>query len=180
MSARSCAGLLLCAALAATTVAPGPSAAGPGGVDAAGLLVLPEEQVAPVPAGLVIVLHEPTGIDPRGWGYADQIAAAGLAVLHLDVLEMSADGFVPPDAADEDASALARLVAVIGLLDADPRFAPAPLGVLAFGGAAQTAARITADPAASARIGALALLYPGCDGVADRVVADDARPRAPA
>uniref|UniRef100_UPI00355796A1 hypothetical protein n=1 Tax=Falsiroseomonas oryziterrae TaxID=2911368 RepID=UPI00355796A1 len=29
------------------------------------------------------------------------------------------------------------------------------------------------------RIGALALLYPGCDGVADRVVADDARPRAP-
>jgi len=180
MSARASAVLLLlCAALAAAIVAPGRGSANPGSLDAAGLLALPDERVAPVPAGLVIAVHEPTGIDPRGWAYGDQILAAGIAVLHTEALDTSADGFAPHTGPDEDAAALARLMGVIGRVASDPRFANAPVGLLAFGGAGRIAVRAAADEAAGGRIGALVLLYPGCAGLEAALVAGDVRPRAP-
>lgn len=160
----------------AIALAPGRSLAGdPGGAaEAIGLLWLPDnlEAVAPVPA--VIAVHDAVGIDPRGWRYAEQLTAAGIAVLHLELDETFADGAGPSTGAD--AAGPARLAAAAASLAEDPRFGGAGLGILAFGAAGEAALRAAAAPGLGEHIAALALLYPGCGALRD---AADAMPRSP-
>ncbi len=135
-------------------------------VAALGLLWQPERSDpkarAATPAGIVLALHDETGVDPRGWQYGDQILAAGIAVLHLELLDTSQDGTRVTATDDEAAAARARLRLAIEIVAADPRFAGAPMGVLGFGASAQAAALVAAESGPGARIAALALLYPGC------------------
>jgi dienelactone hydrolase len=167
------AAVILCLAIA---LAPGRGAAGDPccGVEAIGLLWLPAnvEAVAPIPA--VIALHDALGIDPRGWRYAEQLTAAGIAVLHRELYDTSADGAGP--STDDDAAALARLAAAAAALAEDPRFGGMRLGILAFGAAGGTALRAAAAPGLGEHVAALVLLYPGCATLRD---AAEAMPRLP-
>jgi dienelactone hydrolase len=147
-------------------------------LDAAGLLWEPEGETVSAPLALVVVLHDSAGIDARGWPYGEQITAAGIAVLHVEPLATSADGFVAPAAADDGTMARARLATVLGLIAMDERFAGAPVGLLALGSAGQAALLAAADAADGDRIAGLALLYPGCADLA-AAVTDEARPRSP-
>ncbi|MBR0663316.1 hypothetical protein GXW71_03005 [Roseomonas hellenica] len=140
-------------------------AAGSDGPDAVGLLWLPDGEAPSVPPAVVIAVHELTGIDPRGWRYGEQITAAGIAVLHVELRDVSADNAGSAAVADDAAAALARLLLVIDILAEDPRFANAGLGLLAFGTAGEAAMLAAADPVYGGRIAALVLLYPGCAGL---------------
>ena len=146
---------------------------------AVGLLWLPDGVTASTPAAVVIALHESTGVDPRGWHYVDQLTGAGIAVLHLELLENSADGFVAPAASDDAALARARLALAMDLLARDSRVAGAPVGLLAFGSAGHVALQAAADPVQGGRIFGLALLYPGCAALAAVARAERTRPRSP-
>jgi dienelactone hydrolase len=148
-------------------------------VDAVGLLWLPDHTAPSTPMAVVIALHDSTGIDGRGWHYGDQVTAAGIAVLHVELLETSADGFGSAVAADDATAARARLTVVIDLLAEDPRFADAPVGLLAFGAAGQAALFAAADPAHGDRIAGLALLYPGCAALAAAATTERTWPRSP-
>lgn len=145
-----------------------------GAAEAIGLLWLPDnlEAMAPVPA--VIAVHDAVGIDPRGWRYAEQLTAAGIAVLHLELYDTAGDG--AGLSTDGDAAAPARLAAAAATLAEDPRFGGARLGILAFGAAGEAALRAAAAPGLGEHIAALALLYPGCGALRD---AADAMPRSP-
>lgn len=147
-------------------------------LDALGLLAMPEEGVAPLPSGVVVALHEPTGIDARGWAYGDQLAAAGIAVLHVELTEATGDDRAPDAGAAGTMAALARLTLILDHLATDPRVAGVPVGLLAFGAAGDLAARAAAQGPAGDRVAALALLYPGCADLADALARDQARLRA--
>src|SRR5215218_9835106 len=77
--------------LVTTFFAPERSKAAP--LDTLGLLWLPDGASRPRPTGVVIALYDSTGIGSRGWQYGDQLTAAGIAVLQVELLENSADGF---------------------------------------------------------------------------------------
>ena len=172
--------LLLCAALLVAPLAMDPSSASESGaVGAAGILWSPDGAVPPSLTGVVVVLHASTGIDSRGWRYGDQITAAGIAVLHMELQETSANGFLPATASDELTAARARLIRVLDLLAADPRYSQAPIGLLAFGDAGRAALLATADPAHRDRIAGLALLYPGCGELAAGATTERASARSP-
>jgi dienelactone hydrolase len=176
----ACARALLGAALAIMLLTPARVLAGepltPGEV---GLLWLPDGEAPPTPIAVVIALHEAAGIDPRGWRYGDQITAAGIAVLHVELQETSADGFAPLVERDAPAAEVARLRRVIDLVAADPRFAQGAIGLLAFGAAGQAAINAAADTTYGPRVAALALLYPGCTSLAATVATERLQPRLP-
>jgi dienelactone hydrolase len=148
-------------------------------------LLWPAEEMAPAgPPALVVVLHDPLGIDSRGWTYAEQLTAAGITVLHVELLDVSADGYTAgPAAADlasqDAAQARARLVEVIDTLAEDPRFDGAPIGLLAFGESGAAALHVATDPQRGRRVEALALLYPGCAGLIGPAAAQRSLSRAP-
>jgi dienelactone hydrolase len=167
----------LLAVLAIAVLVPGRSLAADLG--SVGLLWLPDSAAPPTPMAVVIALHDSTGIDRRGWHYGGQLTAAGITVLHIEVLETSADGFSPAVAADDATAARAPLTTAMRLLAADPRFATASVGLLAFGEAGQVALLGAADPAHGDRIAGLALLYPGCAALAATATAERTRPRSP-
>jgi dienelactone hydrolase len=132
-----------------------------------------------MPMTVVIALHDSTGVDRRGWHYGDQLTAAGITVLHIELLETSADGFSSTEAADDATAARARLTKVMRLLAEDQRFASASVGLLAFGAAGQAALLAAADPVHGDRIAGLALLYPGCAALAAAATIERAQPRSP-
>lgn len=177
--ARRAAWAIVGAMLALTLLLPERGlAVGSDGPDAVGLLWLPDGEAPSVPPAVVIAVHELTGIDPRGWRYGEQITAAGIAVLHVELRDVSAEG-AGPTVADEAAAALARLLLVIDILAEDPRFANAGLGLLAFGTAGEAAMRAAADPVYGGRIAALVLLYPGCAGLDAAAATAGGGPRSP-
>lgn len=163
----------------AIALAPGRSLAGDpcDGPEAIGLLWLPAEADAVAPMPAVIAVHDAAGIDPRGWRYAEQLTAAGIAVLHIELYETFADGAGP--STDGDAAAPARLAAAAAILAEDPRFGGARLGILAFGAAGEVALRAAAAPGLGEHVAALALLYPGCGALRDALSATEAVPRSP-
>ncbi len=154
----------------------GPARGGAGDLGTAGLLWRPEAASPHAPLAVVVALHDTTGIDQRGWVYGEQLTAAGIAVLHAELLDTSQDGYGPVTEPDPGTEARARLAMLLGRLAADPRFADSPVGLLAFGGVGQTALHALADSAVGERIAALALLYPGCAALAP---AGRTRPHAP-
>jgi dienelactone hydrolase len=171
---RSLAALALATAIA--LAAPGRALAA--GLDEVGHLWLPTEAAPSKPMRLVIALYDLAGADPRGWHYADQLTAAGIAVLHVELLETSADSGHAVVPAADDASALGRLTMVMSLLAKDPRFARATIGLLALGTAGQPALLAAADPVHRDRVAGLGLLYPGCAAMAG-LVAERARALPP-
>jgi dienelactone hydrolase len=174
------AGALLGAILALTLPAPARAAVeGTDRLAALGLLWLPEDAAPNVSTPLVVVLHDSTGIDPRGWHYGDQMMAAGIAVLHVELLDTADDGIVSPTRLDESAESILRLRMVIESVVEDPRFAQARIGLLGFGASAQAAALVAADPAYGSRIAGLALLYPGCAGIDAALAATGGAPTSP-
>jgi dienelactone hydrolase len=151
------------ALLAAALLAPAPAAANPPEAPGAlGVLWLPD--AAPARGPLVIVLHDASGIDPRGWLHGEQIMAAGVPVLHVELADTAMDGTgpAPGGMGGDGAEATARLGRVVASVAGDARFASQPIGILAFGGTARAAMLVAADPAVGARIAALVLFYPGC------------------
>lgn len=174
---RALARALLGAMIAVAVFAPGRSLAAD--VGAIGLLWLPEGAAPAKPMPIVIALHDSTGTDSRGWHYGEQITAAEIAVLHVELLENSADGFGVTVAADDVTVARARLRMVFDLLAEDSRFANSPVGLLAFGAAGQAGLHAAADPAHRDRIAGVALLYPGCATLAATVTTEWTRPRSP-
>jgi dienelactone hydrolase len=169
--------MLLVVLLATALFAPERSQAAP--LDTLGLLWLPDGASRPRPTGVVIALYDSTGIDSRGWQYGDQLTAAGIAVLQVELLENSADGFGATVASEAATAARARLTMVINVLAGDPRFADMSVGLLAFGDVGQVAVRAAADPAHGDRIAGLVLLYPGCAAVAAAATVEHTRPRSP-
>lgn len=147
------------------------------GPEAIGLLWLPDEAEALAPMPAVIAVHDAAGVDPRGWRYAEQLTAAGIAVLHLELYDTSADGVGP--AAEDAAAAAERLAAAAAILAEEPRFAGARLGILAFGAAGQAALHVAATPGLGEHIAALVLLYPGCGALRDAWPATAPGPRSP-
>jgi hypothetical protein len=171
--------LVLCAALLLVPAAMRrPAAGGSGDVGDVGILWLPDAAATRGPVPVVIALHE-GGIDPRGWRYGEQVTAAGIAVLHLELEDASSDGHTAKQAADGIAAAFARLATVLDRLAEDPRFARAPVGLLAFGESGRAAILAAGDPVLGERIGALALLYPGCADLADSPGTAATGPRQP-
>jgi dienelactone hydrolase len=173
------AALLACALLACAMVPPGPGLAREADhLGALGLLWWPD-QVAPArPAPLVVVLHDDSGVDPRGWLHGDQIRAAGIAVLHVELRIPTEDGPDPATAKQDAEAAVARLGLMVETIAQDPRFAAVPVGILAFGDTARAAALAAADPRHAGRIAALVLLYPGCAGLDAALGAAGRGPRA--
>jgi dienelactone hydrolase len=171
--ARMLLGVLLAIALFA------PERSQAAALDTLGLLWLPDGASLPRPMAVVIALHDSTGVDPRGWHYGDQLTAAGIAVLHVELLDNSAGGFGATVVSEAATAARARLTMVIDVLAGDPRFAGASVGFLAFGDVGQVAVRAAADPAHGGRLAGLALLYPGCAAVAAAVTAEHTRPPSP-
>ena len=171
--------MIFCAALLVASATTSRSVAGERtDVSALGILWSPDAGDEWGAVGVVIALHE-AGIDHRSWRYGDQITAAGIAVLHLELADISADGSITGPPPDDIAVALARLTMALDRLDEDARFAHAPVGLLAFGGAGRAAMLAAADSALRDRIGALALLYPGCATLADSLETAGIRPHAP-
>lgn len=107
----------------------------------AGILVLPSERR---PIGIVVVLHDSLGPDPRVARYNDQLIGAGIGVLDVQREGDSAEA----------------LTLAIAALAADPRVATDRIGVLGFGHGARRALEMD-----SRAVIARALLYPGCDGI---------------
>lgn len=164
--ARVIACVVLGAALVVTLPMPGAGHAGEVVTHSdVGLLWLPDSEASSAPVPVVIALHDLLGIDQRGWRYGEQLTAAGIAVLHVELQEVSADGFVSMPVRDEPAAKLARLAIAIDSVAEDPRFAHAAIGILAFGAAGQVAMRAAADRTTAGRIAAMALLYPGCAAI---------------
>ncbi len=147
--------------------------------DSMGLLWQPDGGAAAAPLPVVIALHDLTGIDSRGWHYAEHLTAAGIAVLHVELLETWDDGTGSEAPTHDVARAHARLRMVVDSLAEDARFAGAPVGLLAFGGAGQIALDAVAGAGEGGQFAALALLYPGCGAIAAAAESDDAAPRAP-
>ncbi len=105
-----------------------------------GTLVLP---VGRRPAGVVVLLNDALGPDPRSALYMDQLIGAGIAVVQLMIDE--------PDARS--------LGIAIAALATDPRVETDRIGVMGFGHGARMALNLRAG------LVARALLYPGCDGL---------------
>ncbi|MDB5415158.1 MAG: Dienelactone hydrolase [Rubritepida sp.] len=177
---RGVAMAVLCGMLACTLLAATPGSAGvphePGDF---GLLWLPDDAAPLVPTAVVITLYEAAGIDARGWPYAEQMTAAGITVLHMELEDTSFDGLGPAVVSDQSLPALARLTAVIDILAEDARFANAPIGILAFGSAGQVATLAAANLVYGNRIAAVALLYPGCVTLHAAVTTQGSGPRSP-
>jgi dienelactone hydrolase len=106
-----------------------------------GTLALPE--IGP-PAGLVLLLPDSLGHDPRGTPYVDQLLRVGLAALDLQ-------------SGGENAEIVMRHMP--GLL-AEAGAAGLPVGVIGFGAGARAGLRLGPN------IGARVLLYPGCADLA--------------
>ena len=107
-----------------------------------GTLLLP---VGRPPSGVVVMLNDSLGPDPRSALYKDQLLGAGIAV--LDVMREAPD--------------TPSLASAIAALAADPRVATDQIGVMGFGRGARQALPVETG------ILAHALLYPGCDGLED-------------
>jgi len=122
----------------------------------AATLSLPARRAASPPFPVVMIAHDRLGPDTRAEPYADQLTAAGIAV--LDLLSDDADG----GALDRVADALAW----------DPRIDGGRLGVLGFGAGGLAAA------GARTPFLARALLYPGCAAVAGAMLRADPAPWA--
>lgn len=177
---RTIAGAVIVAVLTIMLLVPGYGLARePDGPHEMGLLWLPDPAAPPVPTALVIALYDTTGIDSRGWRYAEQITAAGIAVLHVDLQDTAAEDGGPAVAADDPAAALVRLRMVFDTLAEDPRFAAPPLGLIAFGAAGQAATLAAADPGFGNQIAALVLLYPGCAALDATMTTEGRGPRSP-
>ncbi|WP_207541023.1 dienelactone hydrolase family protein [Sabulicella rubraurantiaca] len=144
-----------------------------------GILWLPDGAAHSAPTPLVIALQDATGIDSRGWHYGDQVTAAGIAVLHVELLGNFADGLGAMPVVEDHAEVQARLTTVLGLAAQDPRFANVPIGLLAFGASGQAALRAAVGQVHGGRIAGVALLYPGCAPLAATVGSEGIRPRAP-
>jgi dienelactone hydrolase len=171
--------MLVCAALLLAPAATNRAVAGAhADVGELGLLWLPDDGARMGPVPVVVALHDGE-IDQRGWRYGEQVTAAGIAVLHLESEDVSADGFTTAQSKDGLAVAFARLATVLDRLAQDPRFRWAPVGLLAFGESGRAAMLAAVDPALGERIGALALLYPGCADLADSLGTAVLRPRVP-
>ncbi len=106
-----------------------------------GTLMLP---ASVPPAGLVLLLPDRLGHDPRGALYADQLLGAGLAVFDL----LAGGGDAP------------ALAAALPAIAAEAHAGRLPIGAIGFGAGARTALRL--GSALAARV----LLYPGCAGLA--------------
>ncbi|MGK7866493.1 dienelactone hydrolase family protein [Falsiroseomonas sp. E2-1-a20] len=163
-------------ALGCTLVSAGRASAGTKiNVGAVGILWSSDRAAPAAPPAVVIAIHDSSGIDHRGWRYGDQITAAGIPVLHVEMQSISADGASPAVALDETAAAIDRLTTIIDLLAEDPHFADAAVGLLAFGSAGRVAALVAASSTHGQRVAALALLYPGCGDLAASLAATSAR-----
>lgn len=172
--------LLLGAALTVAALTAGPAPAGEASNRVlVGMLWLPDGVTPRGPIPLVLALHDAPGIDARAWRYGEQITAAGIAVLQVDLHEVALNGADPPAPSDGNATALARLAMVLDIIAADPRFGFAPIGLLAFGSAAEAATLAAIELADSNRFAALVLLYPGCAGLEATIEARTDGPRAP-
>jgi len=111
-----------------------------------GWLVLPAGRTT----GLVVLLPDGDGADPRSAAYVEQLLGAGLAVFDVQ------RGEAEPGAV---ASGLAALPAASGL-------AGLPIGVLGFGAGARQALALGGD------IAARVLLYPGCAAATEATATD--------
>lgn len=170
-------GLLLAGVLGILAPASGRgTAAGP---ESMALLWLPDLEAVSGPVPVVIALQDLSGIDSRGWHYAERLNAAGIAVLHFEPLDHSAGGTGTTGMRDEDNQARERLAMLVNSVVQDPRFAGAPIGLLAFGGAGQVALRFAAGADQDDRIAGLVLLYPGCDAMLSAEPAAPSAQRAP-
>jgi hypothetical protein len=101
-------------------------------------------------ASAILILQDAQGPDGRASHYTDQLLGAGFAV--LEVLTLESDS----------------LEWAMRALSAHPRVAGQPLGLLGFG----AGARLVAEW--SGPVGARALLYPGCGGVAPAAMQGEA------
>jgi dienelactone hydrolase len=106
-----------------------------------GTLILP---VADPPAGIVLLLPDSLGHDPRSTPYIDQLLRVGLAA--FDILE-----------GGDDVAAIARALQSVA---AEAGGAGHGFGVIGFGAGARVALRLS--PVAAVQV----LLYPGCEGLA--------------
>lgn len=148
-------------------------------LSATGLLWLPADTAVRTPMAIVIALHDSADLDSRAWHYGDQVTAAGIAVLHVDVLGSVANDSGVAATAGGAREARERLTTIIHLVAEDSRFATASVGLLAFGTSGQAALLAAADQAHGDRIAGLALLYPGCATLAAGTTTDDTRLRSP-
>lgn len=107
-----------------------------------GTLVMPPREAGP-PIGIVLLLHDSLGPDPRSAQYIDQLVGARIAVIDVQL--------APADAG--------RLAASLAGLTSGPMLHGLRVGVLGFGAGALLAARLGTPFAGRA------LLYPGCDAL---------------
>lgn len=112
------------------------------GSPAPGLLVLPPAADAR-PLGVVVVLHDSLGPDPRSARYIDQLLGARI-------------GVIEPQSMHRDPASLPALLAGLA---ADARTQGLRIGVLGFGAGGRLAARMRGDAIARA------LMYPGCESL---------------
>ena len=166
-------GLAVLAAAAPRASAAGPPSEafhGPGGT--AGLLHVAATGAPPWPA--VLVVHDALGLDRRGRRYVEQLTAAGLLVLEVELRANPLDGLAEPLPGEAEAAGLVARVAAA--LARDPRVDAARIGALGFGlGARAVALAAPTGENGRPRFGARLLLYPGCAGLAELLAASPAR-----
>jgi dienelactone hydrolase len=120
-----------------------------------GFYYLPTGSSTPLPA--VVIVHDSLGIDARVRPYGEQIAAAGIAMLELDLSDLTSGDTYPT------AQWSAALIRAAAALSNAPRIDPSRIAVLGFGlGARAAAMSVAAAGAGPDPFAARVLLYPGC------------------
>ncbi|MGK7870878.1 dienelactone hydrolase family protein [Falsiroseomonas sp. E2-1-a20] len=114
------------------------------------------------PTAAVVLVHDALGRDARADQYVAQLAAAGIAVLEVELRAISLDG-TTPDAGPEDAKeGAARATAAAAALARGARVDPARIGAIGFGAGAWAVLLAPRTADGYDPFAARALLYPGC------------------
>jgi dienelactone hydrolase len=134
----------------------------------AGFLTRPA--VGGAPTSAVVLVHDTLGRDARADRYVVQIAAAGIAVLEVELRAIAFDGTAvdagPQDAANGGSRATAAAAALAREVGVDP----ARIGAIGFGAGAWAVLLAPRAPEGHDPFAARAPIYPGC-GALDRALA---------
>jgi dienelactone hydrolase len=130
----------------------------------------PPETGAP-PTAAVLVVNDALGVDTRSHRYIDQLTAAGLMVLEVELRANPPDGWAEPLPGEAEAASL--VVRAAAALADDPRVNPRRVGALGFGIGARALA--LAPPREDGRnaFATRVLLYPSCGSLGDLVRAPE-------
>jgi dienelactone hydrolase len=127
----------------------------------------------------VLLVQDSLGVDGRSLPYAIQLEGAGFLVLEMELRTLSLDGSGPAEDTPAGATEVAKVLRTLVALARHPAVDPQRLAAVGFGAGGRALALATQTAHGPDLLAARVLLYPGCEGLRQTLLARAPAPRSP-